>query len=296
MGEDNKRSEDIDENKEESKSVKMHKIISDSHFERISQINGMVAHKTGGKLIYLGDVDSSDVLSDLIELKKKFDDKESLEMLSSELEDRCIIVPGNHCHAYVHNVHIHSWLVEDHGGFKNIQKTFKKNNKFFSHLKTLVDSYLKCYKEKIPYTTINSKKIALCHGGIAKELTCGSPYFLWQRLISLMGLPDYELIKKNFEALKNDSYDGLLKGHSHNPFLIMEDSEDSFLIYGMSGLFHISSDKNTKKEIYMDFYEREFLISDDKRFILCPGAYMNGFSVTLYEQEKDLKVKFNKKN
>ncbi len=166
------------------------------HGENPSELVKAEQKRGIGKVVFLGDYDTPDVLRDLRKLRipKKF-------------------LVGNHDYHYLKNIGISSSLMRNSVG--EYSRIWHSNHEQTAFLEKAIAGKGKNSGITLQEKLDNGKTIAYCHGGLRFEDDDYPLDTLWRRMIY-----SSEQVVKTFLQMEQEDYWILFRGHDHHPNVI----------------------------------------------------------------------------
>lgn len=230
-------------------------IFGDIHGCSIKPLEQRLEHEDSDVVICLGDFDQVRCVHEFIELENR---------LTSEGK-KVIKVPGNHDHAIINHIDIHSGTL--HAQHKNVWqliKEFDSDSVAKKYLDSLVNSKkVKTFLDKEKYG--NTFSTIVLHGGYAGTLysfpDCPeNAKELWYRMESK------DHFEANLDIMRKKRIRIMIRGHDHEMLNTCEEKT------------------RVKKRMIASYSSKEgsiFPLHKDERHIINPGAYFEGYFATI---------------
>lgn len=189
-------------------------IFGDMHGKDISALESALDNINPDTIICLGDFDQTKIIHQFMDMEKRYLDKGK----------EVIKVPGNHDHALLTGLEIHSGTIYSQGT-SDIELEYElfADPVAREYTKSLLNPKDLKIINNMARTVLDSKtfgkdyKTIIMHGAYDGDLSAyeGCPAEirnLWARLLSK------EDHKRNFKAMESNGYNVMIRGHDHKPY------------------------------------------------------------------------------
>jgi predicted phosphodiesterase len=238
-------------------------IFGDIHGEELKDLESAVQYENPDSVICTGDFDQIGTIHRVL----KFEED------CKKAGKKFIKVPGNHDHAILNNIPIHSKALQKYGkSSSELHKELINDPVAFRYISDLVNSKTQYTNNRIK-TLLDENKLGaaypaiITHGGYDGDLSSfpncpDNMKNLWVRLRT----PEDH--KKNFAVMAGKGYKIMIRGHDHKPTYAYNDSEKGVVIYNPE-----------KDESYRLFLNRQHTIT--------PGALSEGYFAIINTNENN---------
>ena len=272
---------------------KIHLVISDTHEVPIKGIYSdlELAKATGGCFLHLGDIGFPQNFQELLRIYRQMNSKEFTGEIEQEIKNSFIMIPGNHDLGWENYTYLlKTTPSQENIGEFYVKKTIETNLQHYQTYLKLFETNRNQLSKKGPLTIkVNNRNIALTHAGLTtgKDLTDAFEKRLFKRQTTE---PKPYAIYETFEKMKEKKIEGLLKGHDHTQYLIVE-TENGFAICSNGKISHYTGSRKADETDIQEIFAKTIQIPS-ARFILNPGALCEGQYALLNETPEKLEVKF----
>lgn len=247
-------------------------IFGDFHGADLRPLAGAAAAADVNALVCLGDFDLTKTIHQFLEIRRWATDKGY----------PVYEVPGNHDQAMLNRIDIYS------PNFKDYEKTYEQlcdelhsEVEAKNYIRSLLDGGTR--SEFWLGDDIHKGRVLAIHGGLADRFDMWTSAYLgdlsdlWNRIESTA---DY---RANFRTMKKLNYRIMIRSHDHEPvYACQEMRQEPREERGFAKISELFSLNRIKKIAG----EGRFMLHDDKRYIINPGAVCDGHWAILDVNDK----------